>query len=340
MADGLIINDTSYAGTVASYFWIPATFGLDTISKGCTYVQDGIKKEHTISRMDFNNPLQERAATPTSSGSFVVDGKVLYPKDLMLYTEFNPRILETEWRAEQLSPTLLARELPKTFENYALQIALNRAFEQIENGLWMGSTTYTATTGTSGNGQIKFFDGFIKKMVNDSVIQANAYPSPLPLTAGVTDSSHTNIVDAMNGLLSTCATVKKALLTRQNRYERLKFFVSINTEQIYQTFITTTQEFKGVNTTDKGINKFKGYEIVPLAGMPDNTIVFCEGLASTDSNLYVGMNSTEDNALQLMRLQNNSELFFFKGLMKYDVQYGFSDEIFLFTTLTSASFNA
>jgi hypothetical protein len=78
---------------------------------------------------------------------------------------------------------------------------------------------------------------------------------------------------------------------------------------------------------------------VPLAGMADNTIVFCEGLPDTSSNLYVGLNSTEDNQLQLMRLQNNSELFFLKGLMKFDVQYGFSEQVFLYTTLTEASFN-
>jgi hypothetical protein len=211
-------------------------------------------------------------------------------------------------------------------------------FEQIETGLWMGSTSYTATPGTTGNGQICFFDGFLKKMLNDSsVLQV---PSPLPLTATEpTPGGYYNIVDAMNALLQLCATNQKALLSRPSRYERLKFFVSINTEQIYQTYITTTQQFKGVNTTDKGINKFKGYEIVPLAGLPDDTIIFCEGLADTTSNLYVGMNSTEDNALQLMRLQNNSELFFLKGLMKYDVQYGFSDEIFLYTTLTASSFN-
>jgi hypothetical protein len=52
------------------------------------------------------------------------------------------------------------------------------------------------------------------------------------------------------------------------------------------------------------------------------------------------MNSTEDNNLQLMRLQNNSELFFLKGLMKFDVQYGFSDQVFLYTTLTSDYFNS
>jgi len=332
----LVINDTTYAGTFASYFWLPATFGMDTIQKGCVYVQDGIKKKHTIGRVDFANPLQARTATPTTSGTFTVDGRSLEPQDLMVYTEFNPRDYEQHWLAEELSPTLLARELPVTAENYMMQIGLERAFEQVELGLWMGSLDYTAIPGSTGNGQICFFDGFMKKLLADTAVKQ--VPSPLPLTAAVSSVSVYNIVDAFNALLQLCATNKKALLSRPTRYKRLKFFVSINTEQIYQTFITTTQTFKGVNTTEQGINKFKGYEIVPLAGLPDDTIIFCEGLDDVSSNLYVGMNSTEDNNLQLMRLQNNSELFFLKGLMKFDVQYGFSEQVFVYTTLTSASF--
>ncbi len=334
----LAITDTTYAGTFASYFWLPATFGMDTVDKGAVYVQDGIKKSHTIGRIDFSAPLQVRQATPTQSGTYTIDGRVLSPNDIMMYTEFNPRDFEAHWLAEQLSPTLLARELPVTAENYMMMMALNRAFEQLETGIWMGSTTYTAAIGTTGNGQLKFFDGFMKKMVNDSSVLK--FASPFTLTEAVTDGSHTNIVDAMNGLLKLCAINKKALLSRASRYKRLKFFVSVNTEQIYQTFITTTLTFKGVNTTERGINQFKGYEIVPLAGFPDDTILFCEGLPDTSSNLYVGMNSAEDNNLQLMRKQNNSELFFLKGLMKYDVQYGFSEQIFLFTTLTTSSFTA
>jgi len=334
----LTISDTSYAGTFASYFWLPATFGMDTIAKGGVYVQDGIKKQHTIGRVDFANPLQTRAATPTTSGTFTVDGRVLAPKDLMVYTEFNPRDYEQHWLAEELSPTLLARELPVTAENYMMQIGLRRAFEQIENGLWMGSTTYTATPGTSGNGQICFFDGFLKKMVADSAVLKVS--SPLPLSAAASSGSVYNIASAMDALIQLAASNKKALLSRPTRYQRLKFFMSIDSENIYQTYITTSLIYKGVNTTDRGINLYKGYEIIALAGLPVNTILFCEGLDDVSSNLYVGMNSTEDNNLQLMRLQNNSEKFFLKGLMKFDVQYGFSEEVFLFTTLTSGTFTA
>jgi hypothetical protein len=208
---------------------------MDTVQKGSVYVKDGIKKKHTIDRMDFSTPLQERAATPTSSGSFTIDGRVLTPADIMLYTEFNPRNYEESFVAEQLSKTLLAREVPVTVESYMMQIALNRAFEQIEQNIWMGSTTYTATIGTSGNGQLKFFDGFLKKMVNDSAVLKVA--SPVALTAG-------NILSKMDALITLAATNKKALLSRPTRFDRLKFFVSVNTEQLYQT-ASLNLTFKG-----------------------------------------------------------------------------------------------
>lgn len=330
----LIINDTQYAGTFASYFWLPATFGMDTVQKGAVYVKDGIKKQHTIGRMDLSNPLQTRKATPTSNGvngKFTIDGRTLVPQDHMFYTEFNPRDFEEHWLAEQLSPTLLARELPLTAENYMMQIALNRTFEVIETEFWMGSTTYAATPGDPGVGQLMFMDGFLKKFVNDSdIYKVN---SPVQLTAS-------NILEKLDALISLAAQNKKALIARASRFQRLKFFVSVNTEQIYQAALTTGVTFKGLNTMEQGVKPWKGYEVVALAGFPDDTILFCEGLPDTSSNLYVGMNSTEDNNLQLMRLQNNSELFFLKGLMKFDVQYGFSQEIFLYTTLTTDYFNS
>lgn len=332
------IQDTSYAGTFASAFWLPATFGMDTLRKGVAYVQDGIKKEHTIGRIDFSTPLQPRTATPTGGSTFTIDGRSIIPQDIMIYSEFNPRDFEQHWLAEQLSPTLLAREVPVEAENYMLQIALNRGMEQMENGLWMGSKTYTASAGTVGNGQIKFYDGYLKKMVNDTAVQKVA--SPLPLSAAPSSVSVYNIVDAFEALIQSATTNKKALIVDPMRYEKLKFLVSVGAEQIYQQFLTSSLAFKGNNTTEQAINKYRGYDVVAIAGMPDNTIVFTRATDDFDSNLWVGCNSTEDNQLQLMRLQNNSELFFLKGLAKYDVQYGWSEEVFLFTTLTTGSFNA
>ena len=68
-----VINDTTYAGEVASQFIVKSLTGADTIAGGHVYVKDGIKKKFTIPRFDSNyeDLIQDRAATPTSSGSFI-----------------------------------------------------------------------------------------------------------------------------------------------------------------------------------------------------------------------------------------------------------------------------
>lgn len=329
--DSLVISDTTYAGTFAPYFILPALFGMDTMEKGIVYFKDGIKKSHTIGKMDFSNPLQARVPTPTQSGGDItITGNTLTPQDIMVYQEFNPRDLEVHWTAEDLSASLLTRQLPPTVENYVTLLITQRAFEQYENLIWMGSTTYTAATGTSGNGQLKFFDGLLKKMIGDSNVYQT--PSPVTLTAS-------NIKSKFQDLYQAAATNNKALLTRPTKYQRMKFLVSINTDLIYEEALATDQ-FKNQNTTEKGIRMYKGFEIVPLAGLPDDTIIFTEAISSNEGNLWLGMNSILDEQFNLMRLQNNSELFFLKMLMKMDVNYGFANKIFLYTTKTSGTFTA
>lgn len=325
----LEINDVSYSGTFASQFWVPATFSMDTVQKGIVYVQDNIKKKHTIGRVDFSKPLQPRQPTPTSRGKFTIDGRTLEPLDMMCYSEFNPRDFEQHWLAEQLAPQLLDRNLPVTAENYMLQIALNRVFEQVETGLWMGSTTYAPADDQDPLYQIQYFDGFMKKIVNDSAVLRPA--TQTTITAS-------NILSKMTDLINLVAVNKKALISNSKRFQRMRFLISVATEQLYQAALTEGTTFKGLNTMEAGTKPWKGYEVVAVAGMPDDTIIFCEATNDATSNLYVGMNSTEDNTLQLNRLQNNSELFFVKGLMKYDVQYGFSDQIACHTLLADTDF--
>lgn len=332
--DSLVVSDTTYAGTFAPYFILPATFAMDSVNKGALFVQDGIKKQHTIGRIDFTNPWQPRVATPTvGNGNITLDGRLLQPRDQMLFQPFNPRDLEAHWEAEKLSPTLLTRELPNTIENYITALVVRRALEQVENEIWMGSTNYAdnvAVPITDSRYQLQFFDGFMKKLIADATVYQTT--SPVALTGS-------NIGAALLDLYTAAAVNNKALLANPARYERMKFLVSINTDLVYEDFLTT-QPYKNNDTTEKGIRKYKGYEILPLAGLPDNTIIFTEAIAATDGNLWLGMNSVLDENFQLARLLPSSELFFVKMLMKMDVQYGFANKIFMYTTLTAADFIA
>jgi hypothetical protein len=174
-----------------------------------------------------------------------------------------------------------------------------------------------------------YFDGLLKKLLDSA--ETVKVSSPATLVAGTAGGGEENIGDA---LLRVYKSVPKPILFKYGA-KRLKFHVSYATQQVYEEFLTT-QTFKNNDTTEKGINRYKGYDIVPLAGMPDNTIVACVSSPDIDSNTWIGCNSSADEeALMLARLQANSELYFIKGLFKMDTQIGFPDFVVLYTSITA-----
>jgi hypothetical protein len=330
MAEALNIQDTTWSGPAASYMITRAVVGADTIEKGVIYVEDGIKKKKTIPRIEVSNFMQRRSATPVSQGDVVVDGRVLEPQDLMLYYEFNPRDFEAHFYAEQLQPKLLGRELPVTAENFMVMQTMKRLNEFFENAIHRGRKEYD-TQGAAVNPTTKgdvagaaayfYFDGIIKKALDASGIIS--VPTPIALT-------YSNIRDKFQAALNL---VPKALLYRYGK-AGLKFVVSYADQLKYEQALRQ-DTYKNQDTTESGINRYSGYDVVPVAGLPEDTFYVCIAKPDIDSNLWLGINSTEDNQLQLMRLQNNSEMFFVKGLFKMDTQIGFADQLVIYTTITA-----
>lgn len=330
MAEALNIQDTTWSGPAASYMITRAVVGADTIEKGVIYVEDGIRKKKTIPRIEVSNFMQRRSATPTSQGTVAVDGRVLEPQDLMLYYEFNPRDFEAHFYAEQLQPKLLGRELPVTAENFMVMQTMKRLNEFFENAIHRGRKEYdtqgaavdpTSKGDVAGAAAYFYFDGIIKKALDAG--DAISVPTPVALT-------YSNIRDKFQAALNL---VPKALLYRYGK-AGLKFIVSYADQLKYEQALRQDL-YKNQDTTESGINRYSGYDVVPVAGLPENTFYVCIAKPDIDSNLWLGINSTEDNQLQLMRLQNNSEMFFVKGLFKMDTQIGFADQLVIYTTLTA-----
>ena len=330
MAEALNIQDTTWSGNAASYMITRAVVGADTIEKGVIYVEDGIRKKKTIPRIEVSNFMQRRSATPTSQGTVAVDGRVLEPQDLMLYYEFNPRDFETHFYAEQLQPKLLGRELPVTAENFMVMQTMKRLNEFFENAIHRGRKEYdtqgaavdpTSKGDVAGAAAYFYFDGIIKKALD----AGDAIPVPTPVAL-----TYSNIRDKFQAALNL---VPKALLYRYGK-AGLKFVVSYADQLKYEQALRQDL-YKNQDTTESGINRYSGYDVVPVAGLPEDTFYVCIAKPDIDSNLWLGINSTEDNQLQLMRLQNNSEMFFVKGLFKMDTQIGFADQLVIYTTITA-----
>lgn len=334
MPEALSIQDTTYAGEAASFMLTKAVVEADTIQKGCIMVEDGIKKKKTLPRVDVTNIMQKRAATPTSSGDMVVDARALEVQDSMLYLEFNPRDFEQHWYAVQMNPKLLDAELPPTAENFVMLQVMKRLNEFFENAIWRSRMDYDAdgagvdptTKGAAASdAAYLYWDGLIKKGLDDpNTVQV---PSPVALTGGASGNIGAKFQQAYQ-------LVPPALLYKYGPLG-LKLFVSYPDQQKYESYMELATTFKNQDTTERGINRYHGYDVVPLAGLPENTFFFGMGKPDIDSNLWMGINSQDDNQLQMQRLQNNSEYWFIKGLFKTDVQIGWTQELVMYTTLVA-----
>ena len=331
MPEALVITDQTYAGEAASYMITHAVVGADTIQNKCIYVEDGIKKKRTIPRVDVLNIMQKRAAEPTSSGSIAIDGRTLVPGDSMCYIEFNPRDFEQHWYAYQLNPQLLYAELPATAETFIIMQLMKRLNEFFENSIWRSrmafdpdNTLYTpASKGQDTTDSAYFyFDGLITKALSDA--NTLKVSNPVALT-------DTNIASYF---YAAYQLVPKALLYKYGD-AGLKLFISYADQQKYENYMETSTVFKNQNTTESWKAQYKGYKVVPLAGIPENTFFWGYGKPDISSNLWMGINSTEDNELQLMKKQNNAETWFVKGLFKSDVQIGFTEELVAYSTITA-----
>lgn len=332
--EALNITDQNFAGTFANTMIVRATLDMDTVEKGCIYVIDGIKKSYSIPRLDVSNFVQARAATPQSQGAILVDRTVLTPQDYMVYLEFNPRDYEQHWFSYQLNKNLLDETLPQTAESFTVYQLLRRLGEWNERALWQSRLTYNplnpgyvtaVSKGAPASAQqYQYFDGLAVKFLNDATVLKVAGAVPV---AGITFSSTSTLYTPFESLL---ALIPEPLLFKYGK-AGTKFHVGSAVKLNYESFLTGTG-FKNNDTTEKSIDRYKGYEVEVLQGMPADFIVFCVSRPDIDSNIFLGLNSTDDeNNVQLQRLQANSELFFIKLLLKADPNSGYGDQMAIYS---------
>jgi hypothetical protein len=330
----LVINDSSYAGTwETEAFIIPAIYELDTIEKGVAFLKYGIKKKHTIGTADMTSPLRKRVSQPDLAGNaaLTIGARVLEPTDVMAFTTFNPRDLEVHWESESLSEALLSRDLPATVSSYMIMLMMGRAKEGLEKGLHQGSTDFNALVDVDdARFPLQFFDGFIKKLIVDGSYIDIA--TPVALTAA-------NIIEKMNAAIAEMSTTTggKALMSSINRFKRLKFAMSVEDAELYDTACAAL-DFKGSNVFEANIRKHKNFEIVTLTGLPKDTFYFAWLDTSIEGQLFVGMNSYEDMQIETGKVTTYGEDYFAKALWKFDTQIAKPSEFVMYTTKVLADF--
>jgi hypothetical protein len=314
-AEGFVISDTTYAGEAAAQFVLPAITGADTLDGGHAYLKDGIKKKFTIPRWnaDYTNLVQSRKATPTSVGSMEVDAQYITPEDYMIYMEFNPRDFETHWYSQEMAPGLIDAQLPYNANSVVVMGVMQRHAKYFNNAIWNSSIgAPPAVQNSNGDFIFGFFNGWLQKLYQGIV---TAFP------ANYIGSGTLNATNIEGVLVSCYEAIPLAL-----RYDpNMKFFCSYTTFDLWRQW-QVNQTYKGIDATKEANDEFAGRKLVKIADFPDNTIVVAKGMATTDSAMWVGINSISDEGLKFAPLQNNSELWFVKLLMKADVNFAWYQE--------------
>lgn len=307
----MAINITSaYAGEVLDTLLVRATTANELVDGGHIHIEPNVQKKFTIPRLKVGKMLQKRKEQPTendSKGDFSITEKYLEPQDLMAFTTFNPRSFEKFWRPFQPTGNLVFRELPAEAQNKLLAEMAKVVNFELGNEF---------INGVKGDAEGEYFDGILTRIVaDDDVLKIDT-------AVAITEA---NIITALKAVV---AKIPKAL-KKANVKPKVKLFMSVSNGEMYD-YVLTEKPYKGMDYSGMNTERFKGYKIVPLADWPDDVIVAAYANSEMDSNFWAGVDYVDDaEVIQIDKLTNAGEKYFFKMLLKADTNVVFGEDIVL-----------
>ena len=312
------ITNTAYDGEVLERLLTKAATGNELVQKGLIKLVPNIRKKYSIPRLKTGTMLQKRKEMPgkeDSKGDFNYSEKALVPHDFMAYTEFNPRSFEEIWRPYQPKGNMVFDTLPPQVQNNLLDAMSKQVnFE-------LGFHFVTGIFKDDDEDDEHLFDGILTQiMADEDVIRVKS--------------------DASESMIVRLQKVRKATPQILRSNPNFVYLMSVNDADRYDDELTQ-REAKGANWTDTNAVRFKGTNIVPLAALPDGVIVGTVATPDEDSNTWGCVNLVDDfNVIQIDKVTNAGERYFFKMLMMADTNTAFGEEVVLLDVRKGVTVNA
>lgn len=329
MAINLGAGATNYTGEVLEDLLTYTAQENETYKEGLIHIKAGIQKKYTLPAISLNAIIQDHVATPTSSkGDYEFTERYLEPNDFMVYIEFNPRDFEKYYKFAQPNGNLVFRELDPKVQATMIRLLLEKKMEYINSAIWNSALTadkakITALDGASSvaigaddaAGPQKYFNGAIARML----INAAA-------AEGTDEAKGGQIISAGTGALADGAAVETELYAmwkvtppKVRKKSGLVILMDYATWDKYDEYVSS-KEYKYTDNRQENQHMFRGKRIIPMTALPENTIIIGCFTTGADSNLWMGVDyANDEDVLQVDKLQANSELYFFKMLLKMDV---------------------
>lgn len=297
------VTNTNYAGEVLEMLLTRAATSNELVEKGLIHMEPGVEKAYFLPRMKTGKMLQKRKEMPTSQdskGDFTYDERALTPVDFMAYTEFNPRSFENIWRKWQPKGNLVFSELPAEGQNALLR----EMSKQVKFELG-----FHFINGVLGDDDDHLFNGIVTRMLSDKEV--------------------IYVVSGETSMLKKLKAVKDSIPTTMRSNPGLRILMSVTDFDQYDEELTQ-QPNKGANYTDMNVERYKGIRIVPLSSWPEGLIVATVCGMDYDTNLWAAVNLVDDmDVIQIDKVTNAGEKYFFKMLMKADTNIAWGEEVVL-----------
>ena len=297
------VTNTNYAGEVLEMLLTRAATSNELVEKGLIHMEPGVEKAYFLPRMKTGKMRQKRKEMPTSQdskGDFTYDERALIPVDFMAYTEFNPRSFENIWRKWQPKGNLVFSELPAEGQNALLR----EMSKQVKFELG-----FHFINGILGDDDDHLFNGIVTRMLSDKDV--------------------IYVVSGETSMLKKLKAVKDSIPTTMRSNPGLRILMSVTDFDQYDEELTQ-QPNKGANYTDMNVERYKGIRIVPLSSWPEGLIVATVCGMDYDTNLWAAVNLVDDmDVIQIDKVTNAGEKYFFKMLMKADTNIAWGEEVVL-----------
>lgn len=303
-----ITGSSAFVGTNVVNILSQLVLGFESNQKGLIHTIPQKYNKIYMPRLDTAaNQLQARVDTPSTSATSVYSERVIDPKDMMFYMEFNPKTFESKWRDFWPKGAMVNQIQDSKVQQAVIRTVRGSLNNQLERLVWQGDT--------AGAADLAFFDGFLKTMAADGDVIKVTTPA-----APITKATIKEILDSM---ITACPDAVKVLKSP-------KFVMSHKVFNIFSEMVTELQ-YKGNDVFDATTARYRGFTIITTAGMTDTQILLGNFTSGPEGNLFAGtwMDNDREN-FKIERLQNNSELWFLKAVFRYGVQYGYGNEIVMY----------
>lgn len=323
-------GQTNYTGEVLEDLLTYTAQENETYKEGLIHIKSGIQKKYALPSVQLGEIIQDHVATPDSTkskGQYVFAERYLEPNDFMIYFEFNPRDLEQYYKPFQPNGNLVFRELDPKVQATMIRLLMESKAEYINHAIWCAATTTTKANLYAGNGKsleigsddaagpMKYFDGALARLLANSAADASSEDAK----CGKCTIAGTGAFASGQAVETELFNMWQTLPPKVRKKQGLVILMDYNSWDMYNQYVSS-KTFKYNDNRQENQHLFQGKRIIPMVALPEDTIVMGVFTTGMDSNLWMGVDyANDENVLQVEKLQANSELYFFKMLLKMDI---------------------